>query len=86
MLTIALKAAADTETETLVALMEDALTSEPTRRAMLADTSLTSYTAYQDAEVVGGVVVRWGDDSEIELLAVNVARRGRGLAGRLSPK
>ncbi len=67
------------ETETLVALLEDALSSEPMRRALLADTSLTAYAAYQNAEIVGAIVVCWGDESEIELLAVNAARRGQGI-------
>ena len=76
---VILKIAGDAETEIFVALLEDALSSEPMRRAMLADTSLTSYAAYQDAEVVGAVVVRWGGESEIELLAVDAARRGQGI-------
>ncbi len=76
---VTLKTATEAETETLVALLEDALSSETRRRAMLADTSLASYTAYRNAELVGAVVVRWGDDSEIELLAVKAARRGQGI-------
>ena len=76
---VILKIAGDAETEIFVALLEDALSGEMTRRAMLANTSLTSYTAYQDAEVVGAVVVRWGGESEIELLAVDKAKRGQGI-------
>jgi GNAT superfamily N-acetyltransferase len=67
------------EIETLVALLEDALSSETMRRAMLADTSLTSYAAYRDGAIVGAVVVRWDEESEIELLAVKAARRGQGI-------
>ena len=76
---IVLQLAQNTETETLVALLEDALTSEPTRRAMLSDTSLTSYAAYQNGKLVGAAVLRWGEESEIELLAVDGARRGQGI-------
>lgn len=78
-LDVTLKAAATAETDAVVELLEDALSSEPIRRAMLADTSLTSYTAYRDSKLVGAVVVRWGDESEIELLAVDAARRGQGI-------
>ena len=67
------------EREALVALLEDALSSEPTRRVMLADSRLTAYAAHQNAESVGAIVVRWGDKSEIELLAVDAARRGQGI-------
>ena len=76
---IALQPAQDAEAEILAALLEDALSSEPTRRAMLADTDLTSYTAFHNSEIVGAVVVRWGGESEIELLAVDKARRGQGI-------
>lgn len=74
-----LKISVPAETEALVALLEDALTSEPTRRAILADTHLTAYAVYRDGEIVGAAVVRWGTDSEIELLAVDSARRGQGI-------
>ena len=67
------------ETETLVALLKDALASEPMRRAMLADASMASYMAYRDGEIVGAVVVCWSAESEIELLAVEAARRGQGI-------
>ena len=70
---------APAEIETLVALLEDALSSEPMRRAMLADTNLTSCAAFHNSEIVGAVVVRWGGESEIELLAVDKARRGQGI-------
>lgn len=76
---VMLRSAASTEAETLVALLEDAIASEPMRRAMLADTALTSYAASCDSEIVGAVVVRWGDESEIVLLAVDAARRGQGI-------
>lgn len=79
MFAITLETATNAETETLVALLENALTSEPMRRAMLANASLTSYAAYRDSEIVGAVVVRWGSESEIELLAVDAARRGQGI-------
>ena len=80
---VVLQPAQDAETKPLIALLEDALSSETMRRAMLADTSLTYYTAYRNAELV---VVRWGDDGEIELLAVDAAGAGRGSGGRLPPK
>ena len=76
---IVLQTAQDAEAEILVALLEDALSSEPTRRAMLADPNLTSYTAYHNSEIAGAAVVRWGGESEIELLAVDAARRGQGI-------
>lgn len=79
MVAIVLLSARHAETEILVTLLEDALSNEPTRRAMLADTTLTSYAAYRDGEIVGAVVVRWSDESEIELLAVDKARRGQGI-------
>ena len=79
MLAIVLQSARNTETENLVILLEDALTSEPTRRAMLADPSLTSYAAYRNTVIVGAVVVRWGEESEIALLAVEAALRGQGI-------
>lgn len=79
MLVIMLQIAAEAETEALVALLEDALSSEPTRRAMLADRRVTAYAAHQNAEIVGAVVVRWGDESEIEMLAVDKMRRGQGI-------
>ena len=46
---------------------------------MLADTNLTSYTAYCGGGIAGAVVVRWGGESEIELLAVDAAQRGQGI-------
>ena len=49
------------------------------RRTLLADSHLTSYAAYCNTEIVGAVVVRWGGESEIELLAVDAARRGQGI-------
>lgn len=76
---IVLKISMPAEIKALVSLLEDALTSEPERRAVLSDTSLTSYAAYRDSEIVGAAVVRWGDESEIELLAVEAARRGQGI-------
>ena len=79
MLNAVLKISTPAETEALVAQLEDALASEPTRRALLADARLTSYTAHQDGELVGAAVVRWDDDSEIELLAVDKMRRGQGI-------
>ncbi len=79
MVSVTLKVAADAETEALITLLEDALSSDPTRRAVLADTSLTSYAAYRNGEIIGAVVVRWGDESEIELLAVDKAQRGQGI-------
>ena len=63
----------------MIALLEDALTSEPMRRAMLADARLTSYAAYQDGKAVGAAVVRWDDEAEIELLAVDKTHRGQGV-------
>ena len=79
MIDAVLKIATDAETEILVALLEDALSSEPARRAMLTDTSLTSYAAHRQSEIAGAAVVRWGIESEIELLAVDAARRGQGI-------
>ena len=76
---IVLQPAQDAEAEALVVLLEDALSSEPMRRAMLADDTLTSYTAFHNSEIAGAVVVRWGGESEIELLAVDAARRGKGI-------
>ena len=76
---ITLIAAANAETEALVALLEDALSSEDKRRTLLADSRVTAYAAHQNAELVGAVVVRWGGESEIELLAVNAAWRGQGI-------
>ena len=77
MLTLQPSDAADTET--LVSLLEDALSSEPQRRKMLADSELTTYAAYYGNAIVGVIVVRWGNESEIELLAVNAACRGQGI-------
>ena len=74
------------ETETLILLLEDALSSEPQRWEMLADTDLTAYTAFQNAEIVGAAVMRWGDDSEIELLAVGKDRRGQGIGRAIIAK
>ena len=76
---ITLKISRPAEAETLVSLLEDALSSEPMRRAMLKDVRLTAYTASQNAKVVGVAVVRWAEESEIELLAVDAARRGQGI-------
>lgn len=76
---VVLQPVQDIETEALVTLLEDALSSEPMRRAMLADASLTSYAAYRGSVIVGAVVVRWGDESEVELLGVDAARRGQGI-------
>ena len=77
--TITLNVAQPAETEMLVLLLEDALSSEPQRREMLADVGLTAYAAFQNAEIVGAAVMRWGDESEIELLAVGKSRRGQGI-------
>lgn len=77
--TVTLKISQPAETETLVALLEDALSSEPQRRSQLADPKSASYTAYLNSEIVGVAVLRWGDESEIELLAVDAAHRGQGI-------
>ena len=77
--TITLNISRPAETETLILLLEDALSSEPQRREMLADVSLTAYTASQNAEIVGAAVMRWGDECEIELLAVAKSWRGQGI-------
>ena len=76
---IVLQLTQNADTETLVALLEDALSSEDERRAMLTNASLTSYTAHHDSKIVGTVVVRWDAEGEIELLAVDKTRRGQGL-------
>lgn len=81
---VVIAVSAPAETEILVALLEDALASEPVRRAVLIDAGLTSYAAYRNSElinseIVGGVVVRWGSESEIELLAVERTQRGQGV-------
>ncbi len=76
---VTLRSPASVETETLIALLEDALSSEPMRRTMLADRDLTSYAAFRGTELVGAVVLRWGEESEIELLAVDAAHRGQGI-------
>ena len=76
---IILRPAVDAETEVLVAILHDTLPSEPLCREMLSDKALSAYTACKNEQIVGAIVVRWGNESAIELLAVDAARRSQGL-------
>jgi len=59
--------------------MLDALSIPEQLWGIINDPHCTTYAAYRAEELVAGAVVRWGDESEIEVLAVAREQRRQGI-------
>ena len=60
-------------------VMYDAFDIDEPRWALINDPAATTYSVFDNDALVAGTVVRWGHESEIDMLAVERARRGQGI-------
>lgn len=67
------------ETESIVAILQDAEEGEERIRAAVLDAANTSYSAFDDGTLVGAATLHWEQhESEIIYIAVAANLRGRG--------
>jgi len=67
------------EAEPLLPILHDALPDKTLCRAWVTNPAHAAYAAKQADRLVGAAVMRWADESELLLLAVDGARRGQGI-------
>lgn len=60
-------------------VMLDALSIPERLWQIINDPHCTTYAAYQAGDLVAASIVRWGDESEIEVLAVTREKRRQGI-------
>ena len=60
-------------------IMHDALSIPARLWQLINDPINTTYAAYQATELVGAAILRWSDNSEIEVLSVDRGKRGQGI-------
>jgi GNAT superfamily N-acetyltransferase len=79
MVTVELRTVSPSDAEPIASLMHDALPIPERLWKIIDDPQCTTYAAVQDGVDVAGAIVRWGEESEIEVLAVDRMRRGHGI-------
>jgi len=79
MSSIELRLTAPSDAAAVSQVMYDALEPDELRWALINDPAASTYAAYDGESLVAGAVVRWGTESEIDLLAVDDSRRGQGI-------
>ncbi len=67
------------QAQAAAAVIHDALPIPERLWQIINDPQNTTYEASRAGEVVAGAVVRWGEESEIEVLGVEPSKRGQGI-------
>src|SRR5580704_15721340 len=79
MITVELRTVNPADAQAIAAIMHDALPIPERLWKIINDPRCTTYAAVQDGVDVAGIIVRWGEETEIEVLAVDRDKRGRGI-------
>lgn len=75
---ISLRPITVSERETVISILLDADEDEARVRAFVNDERHTTYAAFDGTMLVGAAAMRWGQESEIEYIAVVAEHRGKG--------